>query len=88
MNLPDIINGTFEGAGAAFILNHCRVLWHDKRVAGVSIVSTIFFAAWGGWNLFYYPHLGQWASFAGGVAIACANCLWIGLMFYYRRKPQ
>jgi hypothetical protein len=35
------------------------------------------------WNLYYYPHLDQWWSFAGGLVIVAANVLWIGLMVYY-----
>lgn len=81
--IPDLINGIFELCGCLFILNHCRVLYRQKMVRGVSLVSTIFFAAWGFWNLFYYPHLGQWISFAGGIGIVAANTLWIALMIYY-----
>jgi hypothetical protein len=82
---PDIVNGLFELIGGLFILNHCRVLYQHKQVKGVSIVSTMFFSAWGFWNLFFYPHLEQMWSFAGGVVIVVANCLWIGLMLYYAK---
>lgn len=70
------------------VLNHCRVLLRDKAVAGVSILSTVFFTLWGGWNLFYYPHLGQWLSFYGGIAIMIANALWVLLMMKYRRHGR
>lgn len=85
---PDLINGLFELFGGVFILNHCRALYRDKKLKGVSIISTIFFAAWGFWNLFYYPHLDQWISFAGGLLIVSANTLWIGMMLYYARKER
>ena len=85
MNLPDLVNGTFEACGGLFILNHCRVLHADKKVKGVSILSTGFFSAWGAWNLYFYPHLHQMLSFLGGLSIFSANCLWIAMMLYYSR---
>jgi len=84
MQTPDLINGLFEALGGFFILNHCRVLFKEKKVAGVSILSTIFFFSWGVWNCYFYPHLGQWLSFCGGLMIAATNCLWIYLLVYYR----
>lgn len=80
---PDFINGVFEALGGAMIFNHCRVLYRDKKVRGVSFVSCAFFFAWGVWNLYYYPHLDQWWSFAGGLAIVSGNCLWVSLMALY-----
>lgn len=87
MQVPDLINASFELLAGVMILNHCRVLMRDKSVAGVSIVSTLFFVFWGVWNLFYYPHLGQMLSFYGGISITVANTFWIILMFKYRRRP-
>lgn len=87
MNMtPDMMNGLFEGGGALFILNHCRVLFNDKSVKGVSILSTVYFFLWWLWNLFYYPHLEQMWSFTGGIAIMLANCLWIYLLYLYRKN--
>ena len=86
MQIPDLINGGFELLSSVMILNHCRVLLRDKSVAGVSIMSTMFFVLWGGWNLWYYPHLEQMLSFYGGIAIMVANAVWVGLMFKYRRS--
>jgi hypothetical protein len=85
MMLPDLINSAFEAIGGLFILNHCRVLYRDKQVKGVSKLSTAVFFVWGIWNLFYYPHLDQWASFAGGLVIVSGNCLWLGMMLHYAR---
>lgn len=84
--LPDLVNGLFELFGGLFILNHCRVLYQHKQVKGVSVLSTSFFFAWGVWNLFYYPHLDQTLSFLGGLVIVSSNCLWIGMMLYYKGK--
>ncbi|MEQ1558104.1 MAG: hypothetical protein ABL933_04080 [Methyloglobulus sp.] len=82
----DLINSAFEALGGIFILDHCRIVLRDKRVAGVSIIATVFFTAWGFWNLFYYPHLGQWSSFWGGVFLVLANCVWVGLLVRYRKS--
>lgn len=84
---PDLVNGAFELLGAFAIFGHFARLYKDKAVAGVSLWSTIFFASWGAWNLYYYPQLGQWWSFAGGVGIFVGNCFWIGGMVYYSKRP-
>lgn len=83
--ISDLTNGAFELLGAVMVLNHCRVLYRDKAVKGISILSTAFFASWGAWNLYYYPSLGQWWSFAGGVGIVLANALWVALLLRYRK---
>lgn len=84
----DLFNGLFEMIGGVFVLNHCRAVWRDKAVAGVSIASTIFFTSWGVWNLYYYPNLSQWWSFAGGLVIVAANCLWVALLIKYRNHGK
>lgn len=81
--IADIINGMFEVFASVFILNHCAVLYRHKKVRGVSIISAVFFLVWGFWNLFYYPHLGQLASFYGGVFVCLANLVWISMMVHY-----
>lgn len=88
MSVPDIVNGTFEAFGALAILDHCRTLYRHKIVRGVSWKATAFFFSWGVWNLYYYPHLGQWWSFVGGCAIVAMNCLWLGMMLYYIAKEK
>jgi len=82
--MADVINAAFEVLAGAMVLLHCRRVWLDKCVNGVSLVATCFFAVWGFWNLYYYPSLGQWYSFVGGISVVSANCLWISLMFRYR----
>ena len=82
--INDVVNGSFELLGGFMILNHCRAVWRDKAVAGVSILSTVFFTMWGFWNLYYYPSLDQWWSFVGGLMIVGANILWIALLLKYR----
>lgn len=81
----DAINGLFEAIGGCLVLNHCRVLYRDKEVKGVSLFSTAVFTSWGFWNLYFYPSLSQWFSFAGGLVIVAANALWLALMVHYSR---
>jgi len=80
MSTPDLINGSFEAVAALMTLNHSRVLLRDKAVAGVSVASMAFFTLWGIWNLWFYPHLGQTWSFAGGVLLVAANALYVALL--------
>ncbi len=87
MSWQDLTNGAFEMLGAIAIFGHVLRLWKDKAVAGVSILATIFFSLWGFWNLYYYPHLDQWASFGGGIAIVLGNIIWVTGMIYYTRHP-
>lgn len=84
----DLINASLELMGGFFVLGHCRAVWHDREVKGVSIISTAFFLCWGVWNLYYYPSLGQWLSFAGGIFLALANCLWVGLLIRFRHGAK
>lgn len=84
----DFINGAFELLGAVAIFGHVWRLWKDKAVKGVSIVAVAFFSSWGFWNLYYYPHLDQWVSFIGGVAIVLGNCVWVAGLLYYSRRPR
>lgn len=86
MSWPDLVNGLFELCGGLLLFRNCFVLHRDKMVRGVSWSVTAFFAAWGYWNLFYYPHLDQWMSFAGGVVIVTANSIWVVMAIYYRKN--
>jgi hypothetical protein len=88
MSAADLVNGSFELLAGLFSLNNCRATYKAKRVVGVSPVSTAFFTAWGFWNLYYYPALGQWLSFYGGLSIVLANMLWLYLMIHYRRNTD
>lgn len=83
MNAPDLINGIFESIGSLFILLSILKLHRDKLVKGVSWIHVGFFATWGYWNLYYYPHLEQWVSFWGGVGIVITNTIWSVQLVYY-----
>ena len=80
---PDIINGLFEFFGSIVLWRNVVQLHRDKGYAGVHLLATGFFAAWGYWNLYYYPSLNQWWSFYGGLSIVTANTIWLCQMFYY-----
>ena len=84
---PDLINASFEALGAFAALGNIRRLLIDKQVHGVSTMSTTFFLLWGFWNMYYYPNLGQWASFYGGLALVLTNVWRVALMVYYIRTP-
>lgn len=86
--MGDLTNGTFEALGALVILLSVRRVLKDKAVAGISVPHVVFFNAWGFWNLYYYPSLDQWFSFAAGVALVAANTLWVGLLIKYRRRKS
>jgi hypothetical protein len=88
MNLPDLVNGSFELLAGVVSLANCRTLHHDKKVQGVNPYVTVFFTGWGFWNLYYYPSLNQWLSFYGGLSIVGVNMLWLGMLLYYKRKRK
>lgn len=85
---PDIINACFEGLGAFFVAINIRKILIDKIVRGYDWKVMAFFTFWGVWNLYYYPYLGQWFSFAAGVAIAVTNTIYLLLILYYIRKEH
>jgi len=82
-SVNDKINAGFEFLATLFVLNNCWVVLVDERVAGVSIISTAFFMLWGGWNVYYYPSLGQKFSFYCGIGVLLSNILYVGLLIYY-----
>jgi hypothetical protein len=84
MMIPDLVNGCFEFCGSLLIWVNVAALYHDKCFRGVRLGPTTFFLFWGLWNLFYYPHLGQWMSFLGGCSIVVANGVWVAQMIHYR----
>ena len=88
MDWPDLVNGSLEFVGGCFLWLNVRAASRDKRFSGVRILPTAFFSLWGLWNLFFYPHLDQWASFAGGVNIVTANMVWVAQMLYYRKASH
>ena len=85
----DLLNRCFEAAGGfVILLLNIRCTLRDMIVRGVNPWATGFFASWGFWNLFFYPALGQWWSFAGGVFLVSMNFIWFGQLFYYSRRER
>lgn len=81
--MMDTINGTFELFGGVFIAISAVKAWREKRVRGVHWFTPAFFWVWGVWNVFYYPHLEQWLSFAAGLGVLSANTAWLALVLIY-----
>lgn len=79
----DIINGLFEFASSIFLSMNVFKLHKDKKVMGVSLVGSTFFAAWGCWNIYFYPSINMPYSFMGGLCICIVNFVWISQMIYY-----
>lgn len=83
---PDILNASFELAGATFLALDCRALARDKRLRGVYWPGRAFFASWGLWNVLYYPAISQWLSFYAGLLVLAVNIVWCVLAWRYRKS--
>lgn len=81
---PDMINGSFEAAGALMNCLSIRALMRDRQVKGVSPWPSVFFLSWGLWNLIYYPLLEQFWSTIAGAALALTTATWLVLYLRYR----
>lgn len=88
METNDLINGIFETFGAVLCWGNVLRLYKDKYVSGISWTVQAFFASWGLWNLYYYPSLGQWASFYGGIGLALGNIVWVVMALHYQRSSK
>ncbi|MGD9728202.1 MAG: hypothetical protein AB7R40_23115 [Nitrospiraceae bacterium] len=86
MSIPDLVNGLFEFGGSLAISASVFRLAKDKQVKGVAWSMVAFFWAWGIWNIFYYPHLGQNLSFLAGICVVSVNTIYLAMLLYYSRK--
>jgi hypothetical protein len=83
----DVINGLFEFGGAFMCWMHVKQILKDKKTRGVAWAPFIFFALWGVWNAtIYYPAVGCWWSWAGGVALVLVNTFYCCLVWKYRKN--
>lgn len=82
---PDLFNGLFELGGACFLSLNLSALWKHREIKGVHWAPTVFFQAWGVFNLWFYPSQGLWWSMAGGCAIVTINTAWLGTLLYLRK---
>jgi len=85
MSIPDTVNGFFEFGMSAMLFRCIVRLWYEKKVRGWSMGAAAWPMAWGLWNLYYYPHLGQWFSFSGGLLVVIMNAVWLVLARRYER---
>lgn len=88
MNIPDLINGAFEIGGGFLCWLNVAKLYKDKRIEGVYWPVQAFFSIWGIWNIFFYSHLAQWASFWGGIFLVLGNSTWTIMACYYTNKNK
>jgi hypothetical protein len=91
MSWNDIVNALFELVGAYFTWRNYFQLLEEREVKGVYWPTTAFFTAWGLWNIFYYPSLGQWFSFGAGLLLVGGNFYWVVLVLqlkYRQRLPR
>lgn len=83
----DVINGLYEFGGSIMCAMHVKQILKDKKTRGVSWLPFTFFATWGIWNaVWYYPAVGCWWSWAGGVALVTVNLFYCYLMWKYRKN--
>lgn len=80
----DKINACFELFAGYFIWLSIQQIKKDQEVKGISSKHITFITLWGVWNLFYYPALTQWLSFAGGLVIVIMNGYWLNLIWRYK----
>ena len=88
MSLPDLINGVFEAGLSFFLWKGVLKLRVDKAVLGFYWPTVVWTTAWGLYNLYFYPHLGQWFSFSGGVAVVLVNITWLAHVAYYTKQSR
>ena len=81
---PDTLNGIFETGGGILQWISVRKLMRDKCIKGMYWPTTLFFALWGLWNLFYFPNIHQLMSFIGSLVIVTGNIAWVVYAIKYR----
>jgi hypothetical protein len=81
----DLINAAFELSAALFVGLNALDIYRKQTVAGHTIPTTMFFWAWGLWNLAYYPHLDQWLSTSGALGVWAANTVLLVLVLKHRK---
>lgn len=85
MSWPDMVNAGFEAGAGLAVLAHCARLYQHKEARGLSIPAVVFFTGWGVWNMYHYPHLGQFWSLAGGIFVTLANAIYLAMLVAYSR---
>jgi len=88
MDYLDFINAGFELGGSIVAWSSVFKILRDKDVKGIYWQGVLFFSAWGYWNIFYYPSLGQWLSGVAGMILAMGNSAWVILAIHYISKKR
>ena len=86
--MPDVINCCFEVIGGLLLYLNIMAAYRDKCIRGVHIIPLMFMNVWGIWNLYFYPCVGAWWSFVGGIVVVTANMAWLSQMLYYNHKEK
>ena len=86
MHWQDAINSAILALCSITLWLNVQRLYRDKQIRGVSWMPTLLFAGWGYWDLYYYPHLGQWFSLVSTISITAANTLWVMMALKYRKN--
>ncbi|HEY7763934.1 MAG TPA: hypothetical protein VIB38_02995 [Aestuariivirgaceae bacterium] len=85
----DHINAVFEILAGGFVLVSVRQILIDKAVAGINLLTCLFFPLWSFWNIFFYDHLGQVLSVLAAVNLAYAETAYFVLLVIYSRpEPE
>jgi hypothetical protein len=88
ISLPDLANGVFEGGLSIFLFKGILKLRHDRKVLGFYWPTVLWTSTWGIYNLYFYPHLGQWCSFTGGLFVVAFNLTWLAHVAYYAKQAR
>ena len=84
----DMLNAGFELMGFVMMLPSIIRAYRLRSVVGVHWATPAFFWIWGLWNVFYYPHLGQWFSFTAGLLLVISNTAWFLLVLRYTPREK
>ena len=85
---PDKINATFEMLGGCFLWLSVRALYRARGFKGVHWAQMTLYTLWGAFNLWFYPAIGQWWSFAFGINVFLANFTWAIMAIYFHMKAK
>lgn len=85
MQAVDAVNAVFEGTGTVLAWLNVRRLMRDRSVRGVNWQATIFWAAWGVWNILFYIATGLFISLVATSGLTLAYLVWIVLAWKYSK---
>lgn len=86
--MTDLINACFELGASIFLTLDCQALRKDRRVAGISVISRVFFVVWGLFNPYFYVVQGLTYSFLAGLVVCAVNLWWLGQYWLISREDK